>query len=421
MWSALPQTQTRGMRSLSLPGGRSFRLLLTGLAVSSAGDWLYNVALLALVYGATGSPTWVALTTAARVLPIVVLGPLGGVMADRYDRRRLIVVSDLVRAALMVALAGVAAGGLPILLAPLLAAAATAAGTVTPPAVAASTARLVEDSGLQRANAARAAIGQGAIVAGPALGALLLAVSSPALAILLNALSFLGSAAAITAIGAGEAFRPASRDEHVPSLIEDIRTGAQALRGAPAAVKLFAADVICSAVYGLLTVTLMLVSDRVGAGAGGYGILLGAFGVGGLVGATLAGRLDAARRWRPTLAVALTLVAVPLATLGLVHALWAALALALVGGSGGVIAEVLSETALPRLVDDAVLARAYGLAVPASLGGIVAGSLIAGPLVALLGLTGTLAAAAVAVLGLGALLLRRPLHVATPAPAAMAA
>jgi MFS family permease len=405
--------------TFSLPGGRSFRLLLTSLAVSSCGDWLYNVALLALVYGATGSPTWVALTTAARVLPIVVLGPLGGIMADRYDRRRLIVASDLARAGLMVALAAVAAGGLPILLAPVLAAAATAAGTVQPPAVAASTPRLVAEDELQRAQGLRAAVGQSAIVAGPALGALLLALSSPAVAILLNALSFVGSAVAISAIQAGPAFRPAARraGAALPGIGEELRAGLDALRGAPAAVRLFAADVICSAVYGLLTVTLVLVAHRVGAGDGGYGILLGAFGVGGVAGATLAGRLEAARRWRGTLAVALTLIAFALVMLGLVHALWAALALALVGGVGGVVAEVLSETALPQLLDEAVLGRAYALALPASLGGIVAGSLIAGPLVALLGLTGTLAVAGCAVLGLGALLLRRPLQVAAPAPA----
>jgi MFS family permease len=405
-------------RRRALPGGRPFRLLLTSLAVSSCGDWLYNVALLALVYGATGSPTWVALTTAARVLPIVVLGPLGGVLADRVDRRRLIVASDLVRAGLMVALAAVAAGGLPVLLAPVLAAAATAAGIVQPPAVAASTPRLVGADDLQRAQGLRAAVGQGAIVAGPALGALLLALSSPALAILLNALSFLASAAFVSAIPAGPAFRPARREGTVPGLLEELRTGVDALRGAPAAVRLFAADVVCSAVYGMLTVTLVLVAHRLGAGDGGYGILLGAFGVGGVAGATLAGRLEAARRWRPTLALALTLVALPVLALGFVDTLWAALALALVGGAGGVVAEVLSETALPQLLDEDVLGRAYGLAVPASLGGIVAGSLAAGPLVALLGLTGTLAAAGLAVLGLGALLLRRPLEAAVPAPAA---
>ena len=49
---------------LRLPGGRPFHLILLSLAVSSGGDWLYNVALLALVFERTGSATWVALTTA---------------------------------------------------------------------------------------------------------------------------------------------------------------------------------------------------------------------------------------------------------------------------------------------------------------------------------------------------------------------
>ncbi len=193
-----------------LPGGRPFHLLLASLGLSSMGDWLYNVALLALVFERTGSATWVALTTAARVLPVVVLGPLGGVLVDRYDRRRLIIASDLLRALLMLALAVVAAAGLPILLAPVIAAAATAAGIVEPPAVAASTARFVPGDELQRANALRAAIGQGAIVAGPALGAAVMMLGGATGAILLNALSFLGSAAAIATIPAGDSFRPAA-------------------------------------------------------------------------------------------------------------------------------------------------------------------------------------------------------------------
>src|SRR2546423_13058024 len=86
------------IQRLRLPGGRPFHLLITSLAVSSCGDWLYNVALLALVYERTGSATWVSLTTAARVVPVVALGPLGGVMADRYDRRRLVIGADLGRA-----------------------------------------------------------------------------------------------------------------------------------------------------------------------------------------------------------------------------------------------------------------------------------------------------------------------------------
>src|SRR4051794_13422805 len=82
------------------PAHRDFRRLAAALAASQIGDWLYNVALLTVVYERTKSPTWVALTTAARVAPIVVLGPLGGVVADRFDRRRVMIVSDAVRMAI---------------------------------------------------------------------------------------------------------------------------------------------------------------------------------------------------------------------------------------------------------------------------------------------------------------------------------
>jgi MFS family permease len=418
----MPQSALTSLRR-RLPGDRPFHLLLASLAVSSCGDWLYNVALLAFVYQRTGSATWVALTTAARVLPIVVLGPLGGAMADRHDRRRLMIASDLTRAGLMVGLAAVAATGLPVLLAPVLAAAATAAASVQPPSVAVSTARLVADGELQRANALRATIGQSSIVAGPALGAIVLMASSPAPAILLNALTFLASAASVAAIPAGPAFVPARRmagssqtDEPMPSVLSDIRTGARALRGAPVAVRLVAADVLCSGVYGLLTVTLVMVSRHVGAGDGGYGLLLGAFGAGGVIGATLTGRVASPALWRRTLTVALLLVAGTLAALGSAPTLATAMAAALLSGGGMVVGEVLSETALPRMLGDDVLARAYGLVLPSSFAGIVAGSLVAGPLVSLLGLQGALMCSGAVVLAVTGMLGRRPL-MAGPAPA----
>lgn len=408
------------IQRLRLPGGRPFQLLITSLAVSTCGDWLYNVALLAIVYERTGSATWVSLTTAARVLPIVALGPLGGVMADRYDRRRLMIAADVIRAGLMVVLGSVAAAGLPVLLAPVLAAAATAVGSVYPSCVAASTARFVASEELQRANALRAAVGQASIVVGPALGALVMVLAGPSAAILLNGVTFIASALAVGAIGANEKFAPPERAAaaQMPSVLAEIRTGARALRGAPTAIRLVAADVLGSAVYGMLTVTLVLVSRKVGAGSGGYGLLLGGFGVGGLIGASVVARLDAPSRWRRTLAIAMVLVGLPLAALGVVPSLPGAIALAVLGGGGMIVGEVLGETALPRMLDDEVLARAYGLVFPISIAGIVAGSLIAGPLVSLLGLIGTMAVGGAAVLAIGGLLVSRPLEVSAGAPAA---
>jgi predicted MFS family arabinose efflux permease len=399
-------------------GGRPFQLLLASLAVSSCGDWVYNVALLALVFERTHSGTWVALTTAARVLPIVLLGPLGGVIAGWHDRRILMIGADLVRAVLMLALAAVAAAGLPIVLTPLIAAAATAAGTAVPSCVAASTARLVPGPELQRANARRAAVGQAAIVAGPALGALVLVVSTPATAMLLNAVTFIASAVAVWSIGSGPAFVPArTAGETVSGVVDGIMAGARALRAAPAAIRLIAADVVCSAVYGTLTVLFVLLGRQLGAGTGAYGLLMGAYGIGGVIGAMGTGRVANPARWRTALIAALLLVATTLVTLGSGPTLLEALAASLLGGGGLVVGEVLADTALPQMLDDDILASAYGLAVPVSLGGIVVGSLLAGPLVSFLGVGGALTAVGLAVVVACWAVVRRPLVVAVPSVA----
>jgi MFS family permease len=104
------------------------------------------------------------------------------------------------------------------------------------------------------------------------------------------------------------------------------------------------------------------------------------------------------------------------AGLGVAGTLPFAIVLALLGGGGMVVAEVLTETTLPRMVDDEVLGRAYGLLVPASICGIVAGSLIAGPLVALAGVSGAMAVVAATVALAGTLLVRerRPAVAARP-------
>jgi predicted MFS family arabinose efflux permease len=165
-------------------------------------------------------------------------------------------------------------------------------------------------------------------------------------------------------------------------------------------------------VYGTLTVTLVLVSRKLGAGGSGYGLLLAAFGAGGVLGAAVTAKFDAPGRWRRMLTIALMLVAVPLFLFGVVPAFAAALVLAAIGGGGMIVGEVLTETALPRLLDDEVLARAYGLAFPVSIAGIVIGSAIAGPLVALFGLTGALVFIGLLVVAAGLLLVSRPLELA---------
>jgi MFS family permease len=369
---------------------RDFRRLLVGLAVSQAGDWLYNVALLAFVYERTHSAGWLAATTAARVLPVVLLGPVGGSLADRWDRRRIMVVSDLLRLALMLGLAAVAVTGLPVVLAPVLAALATAAAAPYPTCAAASTPRLVPDADLPGANAARSAIGMGAIAAGPVVGAVLLLLGSPGTAFLINAGTFAVSALAVLSIPAGPAFRPGRRPGDQQGLAADVVQGVRALRAHPVAVRLVGADLVCSVVYGMETVLLVLLGHRLGLGNAGYGYLLAAVGVGGVLGTTLSGRAAGSPRPRAVLVAALLTVAGSAALLAVTPWLPGILVWAVVGGAGAIVVEVLAETALQRELDEDVFARAYGIAFPASIGGIVLGSLVAAPVVAVSGLTGGL-------------------------------
>jgi MFS family permease len=351
------------------------RRLLAALAASQVGDWLYNVALIALVLDRTGSPTWAGAVVAARMLPMVVGAPFGGALADRWDRRRLLLASDWARAALMALLALVAAAGLPIVLAPLLAAAATLAGAPYPAGVAATLPRLVDDADLPAANAARATIFSASIVAGPVLGALILLAGSPALAFAVNALSFAVSGLLVATIGAGEWWAPAAGGE-APRPLADLRAGAAALVGDPRARAAAGADIACSFLYGAHTVLLGLLAH-----GGGYGLLIAAFGLGGIAGAAVGAKLD-----RAGLPAALGLAAVAAALLALAPGTTLALPIALVVGAAAMSVEVLTDVSLQRFLPPAVLGRAYGVYFSLSIAGIAAGSLAAPPLVAALGL-----------------------------------
>jgi MFS family permease len=382
-----------------------FRWLLSALAVSQIGDWLYNLALVVLVYNRTHSALWAGVTTAARVVPVVVLGPLGGVLADRFDRRRIMIVCDLARMALMVVLAAIAAFRLPIMLAPVIAAAATAAAAPYIPCVAAVTPRVVEDADLPGANAARSAVTGAGIVLGPALGGVLLLLGSPASAFGLNALTFGLSALAVLAIRADGVFRPRRAADRPDGLLRQVAQGAAALRAHRTALRLIGADTVCSMLYGAQTVLLLMVSRQVGLGAQGYGYLFAAIGAGGLLGTALAGRVSRLES-RPVLAAALALAGVPTLLLAVVR--WPAAAIVLTGltGMGALLVEILTDTTLQRELDEDVFGRAYGIAFPAAIAGIVVGSVIAPGLAALLGGSGALIAVGGTVLGYALLVMR---------------
>jgi predicted MFS family arabinose efflux permease len=395
---------------------RNLRLLLTGLAASQAGDWLYNLALLAFVYDRTHSSMWVGATTAARIVPEVAFGPLVGVLADRVDRRLVMLGADFARALAMGLLAAVVLSGAPVVLAPVLAALSTAAGSAYPQCVVAVMPALASDDQLPAANAARVSVMSVCIVAGPLFGAILLLLGSPAIAFVVNGLTFLAGAAVVAALPRPALAVAPSADaaQHV-GLVRELRAGWLALRDYSEAIPVLGANLIASAVYGALTVLFVILGERLGLGAAGYGYLLAGMGAGGLLAAGLANRGATSGRPRLVLSLAVVAVGAPLPLLGLAGWLPIALLLAGVFGAGSIVTEVVGDTCLQRSIDPGVFARAYGIVVPVCVGGIAVGALLAPLVVSLLGVSGAFALIGGAVVFYGLLLARTPRPALAPA------
>src|SRR5215211_4483800 len=98
-----------GLRALFRVQG--FRRLFAGQAVSGLGDWVATLAFIALAFDLTRSQTAVAIVLILRLVPPVFAAPVGGILADRLDRRLIMVTCDLTRAALIVLVPFVGIGG----------------------------------------------------------------------------------------------------------------------------------------------------------------------------------------------------------------------------------------------------------------------------------------------------------------------
>lgn len=384
------------------------RRLLAGLAVSLTGTWAYNVALLAFVFQRTHSLGWVGAAGLVRFVPALVLSPYGGVIAERTERIRLLISSDLACAIWQGGAAAVAATGGPAVGVLVFAALTSATSVVYTPAVAATIPSVVGEDDLVAANALNDTINNLVVVAGPALGAALLLVGSPAAVFVVNAISFLVSAAIVS--------RVRIRTESVDvteggssGVLRQLTVGVRTILGLPAARTLVAFSALVSLVYGTDTVLFVDVSARrLGTGTHGFGYLLAGLGIGGIAMAAGMDRLARLPRLAPLILAGAAGYCLPTALLTVVHSPALAFALQIVRGGSTLIVDVLAVTALQRAVASDQLARVFGIFFAFILGAISLGTLITPPVISALGLNGALltmafAPTALALLGFPAL------------------
>src|SRR5262245_35897617 len=372
------------------------RALIGASAASQAGDWLYNAALLGYVYTATGSAAWVGAATICRLLPYVLLGPIGGTIADRYDRRTVLLAGDLLRLALMLVLAAVVAADGAVALVVALTAVASAAGAAERPAAMALLPRLVGEARLGAANALLHTVQELGVVAGPAIGALILALAPAWVAFVVNGATFGLSAILIATIRRRR--QSAGAAEPVAAL-DQIARGLHTARVTPFVIPLFLVVAMVEFTYGAQTVQLVLYAERdLDLGTGGYGVLLAALGAGGLLSALVNGRLAASTKVSVIVVGAAAIACATQLGYAYVDGVVLAVAVTVAGGAAIVIAEVVAETALARIVPADVLGRVMGVFTAMSVAAMVLGAVLASILI-----TGTSLQTSFLALGLGAL------------------
>jgi hypothetical protein len=362
---------------------RDLRLLFGGLLVSATGSWAYNVGLLAFVYERTHALAWVGAAGLVRFVPALVLSTYGGVVAERLERVRLMFGADLLCALWQGGMAAVAASGGPVALALVLAGLTSATNVVYNPAVAATIPAMVSEDDLVAANALNGTIDNLVVILGPAVGAGLLLIGSPAAAFGANAGSFLASAALVSLIRTRS--RPVDvTEEGTAGPLAQMAVGVRTIATLGAARTLVAFCALVSFVYGTDTVVFVGVSEhRLGTGAEGFGYLLAGLGIGGILMAAAIDRLAGARRLGPIIIAGVAGYCLPTALLAVTHSPGLAFASEILRGASTLVVDVLAITSLQRAVPKEQLARVFGVfwafvLASISLGTIVAPALISG-------------------------------------------
>ena len=366
---------------------RDFRFLLAGYAVSSTGDWLYSIALIVYVLEVTGSPAWVAITTVVRFTPVVLLGTFGGVIADRFDRKRVMIFSDLARCSVMIGLTVVALVEGPALAAAVLAGLSVTFACPYSPAVRAVVPTLVGEDDLTAANTLISTVENVSLALGPAVGGVLLLLGTPAAAFGLNAATFGVSIACNVAIRTSLLPPALAEGERVPPMRERLTAGFAAIGSSSAALLLVALSIVFTAVYGAEIVLYSSAAEGIlGIGDDGLAFMWAATGVGGIAAASVTNRVASRPQLTSILAIAVLVAALPTICLSFVRNEAIVYGLLTIEGAAVIVADVVSVTLLQRVMPEDVLGRVFGIMDSLMVAGIVGGSLLATALLNLAGI-----------------------------------
>lgn len=365
---------------LALFRNRNYSLIYTGQLVSAIGDQLYAIAILWMAYRLSGSPTITALVGAAEYLPYLVFGLVGGVLADRLDRRRLMIIADAVR---MVAVALVPVLYLTDLLQVWhLAAVAlvqSSASAFFTPARSALLVNVLPVADFQKGSAAYSATIRTARILGPLVGSVLLKMMSTPSFLLLDAATFLISV--LTTMAIRVSGRPSTGSAAAESLVGALVGAARRIgRNRSLSASLIATGLGMAIWTGLYTIGMALLADKlIGGGESTYAMLATAYGVGNVLSNLIIGGRNIANRTAWTFGGWL-FFAVGFLVLGLTSNLYVGMIAIAFASMGAPVSDLALSLKIRTDVAENDLGKAYSLWYTGSYGGSAIGMLLFGPL-----------------------------------------
>ncbi len=366
---------------------RNYRLFFSGQLVSLTGTWMQTVAQSWLVYRLTGSSLLLGTVGFCSQVPIFALSPFGGMVADRFDRRRVLLVTQgsmmLIAAALAaLTLSGKVTVGHVMVLAALLG----IASAFDIPTRQAFLSEMVPREDLLNGIALNSSVFNGARVVGPAIAGLVVAAIGEGFCFLGNAASFVAVITGLSLIrtarrapprGGGlayafEGFSYVRRTERVRAVL--VLLAFASLLGTPYAV------------------LMPIFADRVlGVGADGLGLLMGASGVGAVAGALFLARREGLGGIGTLIARASTSFGVLIALFALSKNAWLSAALLVPAGFAMMVHMAASNTAVQSMVPDHLRGRVMAVYSMVFMGTSPIGALLAGTVAQRIGAPATVA------------------------------
>ena len=285
----------------SLRKHRNYRLFFTGQVVSLVGTWMQNIALAWYVVELTHSAVAVGFLAFCRFAPFTVFGLISGVVADRFDNRRLVMVTQTASMVVALALTALAFSGAEIVwLAYALAAAAGTALVFDAPGRHALTFQMVGRQELPNAIALNASLFNGSRVIGPAFAGVLVAAFGVGVCFAINALSFLAVLTSLWLMRVSELVKLDRPKEH-PTVLRSVREGLSYARHSPQVRLVLAMTMVVSTVgFNFHVLVPVLTSETLDAGPKTFGLLSACFGAGAFTGALLSAALGRAS-WKALL------------------------------------------------------------------------------------------------------------------------